>query len=246
MANYCKTCGAQLENDIEYCEKCGTKIEKKGFPMPLLLVIIAAAVVIAFMFLVNIATDGSGGNDNGDPADGPDINIEEPADDGFGDNEPAVDDMVEILMPRIYIEEMSDEDIQFDAQLSGYEAFLNSDGSVTYRMTKEQQQECLDATKYSIDWWIQGMFESGQFPGLVDVQCNEDYSEIKILYTSDFKNKPDSYNLLNLLYLGVMAPQYQVYQGKGYDAKCYLTVVDDVSGEVYLEFTGPDDLSKYE
>ena len=219
--------------------------KKKDYSEPILIAVFAAAIVIAFMILLNTASNGTVETDNGDPVADPDTNTEEPADKGLDVDEPAIEDMVEILMPRIYIEEMSDEDIQFDAQLSGYEVFMNSDGSVTYRMTKEQQQECLDETKYSIDWWIQGMFENDQFPGLVDVQCNDDFSVIKILFTSDFKTKPNSYDLPNLLYLGVMAPQYQVYQGKGYDAKCYLTVVDDVSGEVYLEFTGPDDISKY-
>ena len=174
-------------------------------------------------------------NDGGNEPDGidkPDESV------GTGGAAPQAE-MVEVYIPARIISSADDNNIQETAAKEGFKAVKNDDGSYTYNMTKEQQQKSLDELKnYFVE--ITDSLLDGNITALKDIKCNDDFSVIELFFTKDIADDAESFQAI-IDTFGYNAPIYQLYQGKGDEAKTELRVYEVNSGRLIVTYFSPDE-----
>ncbi len=136
---------------------------------------------------------------------------------------------VELTIPADFAGEVTQEQLDESVKEKGYEsAKLNSDGSITYVMTKAQHKELLDTISKSIDDSLQDMVGSSDFPNITAVTANEDYTSFTITTKNSEPDMAESFSVLALYMYGGM---YAVFNGEKAD-NIHVDFVNDASGEV--------------
>ncbi|MBQ0065061.1 MAG: hypothetical protein KBT48_04795 [Firmicutes bacterium] len=90
---------------------------------------------------------------------------------------------VTITLPAFLIadEEITQEDLDKAVQEKGYSAAtLNEDGSITYSMSKEQQNELLDKYRKNTDETIKDLIGQEGTENVVDITYNNDLTEFVV------------------------------------------------------------------
>lgn len=137
---------------------------------------------------------------------------------------------VEITVPAdIAGEEITQEQCDQIREENGYKSVtLNSDGSVTYVMTKLQHEKMMDNLRATIDQALDEMVASEDYPNVVAIDVNKDYTKFTITTTSTEMTMMDSISILGFYLYGGM---YNSYNG---------TPVDDVETIWINEETGEE------
>lgn len=135
---------------------------------------------------------------------------------------------VELTVPVDFVEEgTTQEGLDSLVAEKGFKsATLNDDGSVTYVMTKGQHKELMEGIKASIDESIADMMSSGDYPTIVDIKANDNYTAFDVTLSSDALGLTESLSALVLYMCGGM---YNAFNG---------TTVDNISVSFISQATG--------
>ena len=119
---------------------------------------------------------------------------------------------VTITVPADFLDEgVTQENLDEQAKEKGFKSItLNDDGSATYVMTKAQHEEMMDGIRQSIDGSLLEMASSEDYPSVVSIDANEDYTEYKITVNAEEVGLQESFLVLSLYVFGGM---YHVFNG---------------------------------
>jgi hypothetical protein len=139
-----------------------------------------------------------------------------------------------VTIPATFFEDTSEDEIKAAAEEAGYQSYkINSDGSVTYTMTKAKHQEMLNEYAASINEYIDGLLngdEETKVEGFSNIECNDDYSEVNI-----YVNK-DTYTMWDMMYalsFYIQGGYYQMFNGvSSEDVDVEVNFIDNVSGDI--------------
>ncbi len=136
---------------------------------------------------------------------------------------------VEITVPSDFIGETTQEDIDKNVKEKGFvSGKLNSDGSVTYKMTKKQHKELVAQIKEKIDSQLNEMVGSEDYPNIVNVEANDDYTSFTITTKSTELGLMESMSTLAFYMYGGM---YNAFAGEQVD-NIHVDFVNEESGQV--------------
>lgn len=127
-----------------------------------------------------------------------------------------------------------------NAEAEGVQVTKNSDGSLTYKMSKETHKKLMDGMKKSTSDSLSQLKTSGDYESITDVKYNDDFSQISIVVNkAKYESSLDSFASLNA---GLQGMFYQIFDGK--DANHSTVKVDfvDETGKVIESVTYPDAL----
>ncbi len=159
--------------------------------------------------------------------------------DDFGDIEVDQDMLsVTITFPADFVGESSQERIdQNVAEDDGFlEGTYNEDGSVTYVMTNEKYQELLDGTAQTIDASLQEIVDSDDYPNVLSITHNDDYTEFTVECAEDFIGANNSMLALQFYAYGGM---YGVVLGESPD-NVHVEYIYTETGEIIEEANSRD------
>ncbi len=136
---------------------------------------------------------------------------------------------VEITVPSSFIGDTTQEDIDKSVKENGYvSGTLNSDGSVTYKMTKAQHKELVAKIKETIDTQMSEMVGSEDYPNIVNVEANDNYTSFTITTKSTELGLMESMSTLAFYMYGGM---YNAFAGEQVD-NIHVDFVNEESGQV--------------
>lgn len=129
------------------------------------------------------------------------------------------------------------DDLDQEAKDNGYQsATLNDDGSVTYVMTKAQHQEMMQGIKDTIDSSLSEIAASEDYPGIVKVEANSDYTQYKVYLSTEEVGLSESMAVLSFYIFGGM---YHVFNGTE-SGNINVQYISDATGEVIQEANSND------
>lgn len=136
---------------------------------------------------------------------------------------------VEITVPSSFIGETTQEDIDNSVKEKGFiSGTLNDDGSVAYKMTKKQHKELVAKIRENIDTQMNEMIGSEDYPNIVNVEANDDYTSFTITTKSTELGLMESMSTLAFYMYGGM---YNAFAGEQVD-NIHVDFVNEESGEV--------------
>lgn len=145
---------------------------------------------------------------------------------------------VEITVPAGFFEgETTQEALDKQKDEHGWKsATLNADGSVTYVMTKAQHAEVMDEMKKSIEDSLAGMIGSDDYPNIVSIKANDNYTEFEIVT----KNEAIDFNELFSVYAYyIYGAMYNSFNGTPVD-NINVKFINEASGSLIEEYNSKD------
>ena len=122
---------------------------------------------------------------------------------------------VTLTIPKDFVGETTQEKLDESVKERGYKsATLNSDGSVTYVMTKAQHEEMLTGIRESIDQSLSEMVGSSDYPNITNVEHNDNYTSFTITTTNAEPDMSESFSVMALYMYGGM---YGIFSGEEVD-----------------------------
>lgn len=192
-------------------------------------------LILSVALSVSLCSCSNGNDTSGTESPPPSTGTPAPKQDGDS-NIDTIDDVsvdtglfdVTLTIPADFIEEdMTQEKLDQVATESGYQsATLNADGSVTYVMTKTQHNKMMEGIRQSIDESLSSIGNSDDYPGVVSVKANEDYTKFTVTMSTDEVGMEASFAVM-MFY--VSSGMYHVFNG---------TEVDNVNVQYVKEGTG--------
>lgn len=145
---------------------------------------------------------------------------------------------VTITVPADFLDEgVTQENLDEQAKEKGFKSItLNDDGSATYVMTKAQHEEMMDGIRQSIDESLLEMANSEDYPSVVSIDANEDYTEYKITVNAEEVGLQESFLVLSLYVFGGM---YHVFNGTE-PGNINVQYVNETTGAVIQEANSDD------
>lgn len=145
---------------------------------------------------------------------------------------------VTITVPADFLDEgVTQENLDEQAKEKGFKSItLNDDGSATYVMTKAQHEEMMDEIRQSIDGSLLEMASSEDYPSVVSIDANEDYTEYKITVNAEEVGLQESFLVLSLYVFGGM---YHVFNGTE-PGNINVQYVNETTGAVIQEANSDD------
>lgn len=136
---------------------------------------------------------------------------------------------VSLNIPKDFVGDTTQEELDKSVKEKGYKsATLNSDGSVTYVMTKAQHKEMMDEIRKSIDQSLSEMVGSEEYPNITDITANDDYTNIKVTTKSTELGLDESFSVISLYMYGGM---YAIFNGTHAD-NIHVEFVNEATGEI--------------
>ncbi len=136
---------------------------------------------------------------------------------------------VTLTIPKDFVGDTTQEKLDESAKEKGYKsATLNSDGSVTFVMTKEQHKEMLSGIKETIDKSLADMIGSKDYPNITNVEANDDYTKFTITTKNAEPDLAESFAVMALYMYGGM---YGIFAGEKVD-NVQVDFVNADSGEI--------------
>ncbi len=136
---------------------------------------------------------------------------------------------VTLNIPKDFVGETTQEKLDKSVEEKGYKsATLNTDGSVTFVMTKAQHKEMVDEIKKSIDKSISDMVGSSDYPNITDITANDDYTKFTVTTKNEQPDLAESFAVMGLYTCGGM---YGIFAGEKVD-NIHVDFVNDASGEI--------------
>lgn len=136
---------------------------------------------------------------------------------------------VTITVPKDFIGETTQEELDAKAKEKGFKsATLNSDGSVTYVMTKAQHKEMLDEISANINNSLAELVGSDSTPNITDIKANDDFTSFTVTTKNEEPDLAESFMVLSLYMYGGM---YAIFSGDEVD-NIHVDYVNAASGEI--------------
>lgn len=137
---------------------------------------------------------------------------------------------VTITVPADYVEEGTTQDsLNKAAKEEGYKsATLNSDGSVTYVMTKSQHKKMMDGIAQGIDESLADMANSEEYPTITKIEANDDYTQFKVYLNTNEVGVSESIATLGFY---LFSGTYHVFNGTG-PGGVIIQFINESTGEV--------------
>lgn len=144
---------------------------------------------------------------------------------------------VEITIPKDFVGDTTQDELDESVKEKGYKsATLNSDGSVTYVMTKSQHEEMLSGIKESIDQSLSEMVGSSDYPNITNVEHNADYTSFTITTKNAEPDLSESFSVMALYMYGGM---YGIFSGEKVD-NVHVDFKNADSGEIISSANSED------
>ena len=136
---------------------------------------------------------------------------------------------VTLTIPKDFIGDITQEELDESVKERGYKsATLNSDGSVTYVMTKAQHEEMLAGIRENIDNSLAEMVGSSNYPNITDVKANDNYTSFTITTENAEPDLSESFAVMGMYMYGGM---YGIFSGEEVD-NIHVDYVNADSGEI--------------
>ncbi len=136
---------------------------------------------------------------------------------------------VTITLPQDFVSYESQEELDEVVKAKGYKSgTLNSDGSVTLVMTKEQHRELMAAVSETIDEGLADMIESEDYPNITAISANDNYTVFTITTRNEEISLGETLSVLTFYLYGGM---YAVFSGENVD-NIHVDFVNEASGEI--------------
>lgn len=145
---------------------------------------------------------------------------------------------VEMTIPAEFVgEEATQENLDQEAMKNGYKSIiLNEDGSATYTMTKTQHNKMMDEMKTSFDISFQEMVASEDYPNVVSIKANDNYTEFIVVTKNQELDMSESFSVLTFyMYSGM----YNIFNGTEVD-NINIKYINEASGEIISESNSSD------
>lgn len=139
---------------------------------------------------------------------------------------------VTITVPGVIFGTQSDQEIMENAEQEDIDASIDENGTVTYTMTPEKQQELLLGFKTNFEENLTTVTDNGEIPGLVSVSYNDSMSVFTVVVNCEAFQAEQGEDHLGMLYSA--GSTYQIYAGKPeeeIDVK--VTLVDQNTNETF-------------
>lgn len=144
---------------------------------------------------------------------------------------------VTLTIPKDFVGDTTQEKLDESAKEKGYKsATLNSDGSVTYVMTKAQHEEMLAGIRESIDQSLAEMVGSTDYPNITNVEANDNYTSFTITTKNAEPDLSESFSVMGLYMYGGM---YGIFAGEEVD-NIHVDFVNADSGEIISSANSED------
>lgn len=145
---------------------------------------------------------------------------------------------VTITVPADFLDEgVTQEDLDAQAKDSGYKSItLNDDGSATYIMTKAQHKEMMDGIKQSIDESLSEMVGSEDYPSIVSIDANDDYTEYKIVVNTEEVGLAEGFLVMGFY---IFSGMYHVFNGTD-PGNINIKYINETTGAVIEEANSND------
>lgn len=145
---------------------------------------------------------------------------------------------VTITVPADFLDEgVTQEQLDVQAKDRGFKSItLNDDGSATYIMTKAQHKEMMDEIRQSIDESLSGMVGSEEYPSVVSIEANADYTEYKIVVNTEEIGLAESFLVMGLY---IFSGMYHVFNGTE-PGNINVQYINETTGAVIQEANSDD------
>ncbi len=144
---------------------------------------------------------------------------------------------VTLTVPKEFAGETTQEKLDETVKEKGYKsATLNSDGSVTYVMTKAQHKEMLTGIRESIDQSLAEMVGSSDYPNITNVEHNDNYTSFTITTKNAEPDTSESFSVMTLYMYGGM---YGIFSGEKVD-NVHVDFKNADSGEIIRSANSKD------
>ncbi len=144
---------------------------------------------------------------------------------------------VTMTLPKDFIGDVTQEYLDEYAAERGYKsATLNSDGSVTLKLTKAQHEEILAETRASIDDSLAKMIGSPETPNITDIKANDNYTVFTITTKNTELDFGEAFLVLSLYASGGM---YGIFSGEDVD-NIRVDYVNAETGEIISSANSKD------
>lgn len=119
---------------------------------------------------------------------------------------------VKITLPAEYVgPDVTQEKLDEEAGEDYQSAILNSDGTVTYKMTKKQHQDMLSSLKENIDSSIKKMVDDNENYAIESIDYNDTFTEFNLHMESNTVGLGDSYAVITFYMAGGI---YGIFSGE--------------------------------
>ena len=207
-------------------------------------------IILSFSLLVSLCACGSKNSGPTEPSNIP----TDAADYSSEENESSDDEMgigsigdidvesglfdVTITVPADFLDEgITQEDLDAQARDRGFKSItLNDDGSATYIMTKAQHKEMMDGIKQSIDESLSEMVGSEDYPSIVSIETNDDYTEYKIVVNTEDVGLTESFLMMGFY---IFSGMYHVFNGTE-PGNINVQYINETTGTVIQEANSDD------
>ncbi len=151
---------------------------------------------------------------------------------------------VEVTLPPSFFEGEGIDQAIADAKEEGIkEATKNSDGSVTYKMSKDKHKEMMEEIEVGLKEYLEELKTSEEYPSIKNVTANKEYSEYTLVVNKEgYENGFEGFATLGL---GMMGIYYQIFDGvDSDDAIVEVHIKDETTDEIFDTVVFPDDMGE--
>ena len=149
---------------------------------------------------------------------------------------------VTLNIPKDFAGDTTQQELDESVKEKGYKsATLNSDGSITYVMTKAQHKEMMDGITDSINQSLSEMVGSEDYPNFTDIKANDDFTSFTITTKSSELSLDESISVITFYMYGGM---YAIFNGTHAD-NIHVDFVNEATGEV-IDSANSEDMGKDE
>lgn len=135
----------------------------------------------------------------------------------------------EITISADFMGEITQEELDNEIKEGHYKsAKVNSDGSVTFSMTKSQHRRILKETEESINDSLDEMIGSEEYPNFTSVSANKNFTEFKVKTKSEQLDMLESFSVMVFYIYGGM---YNGFTGREID-NISVTFINDKTGDI--------------
>lgn len=136
---------------------------------------------------------------------------------------------VEITIPADFVGETTQAELDAIATEHGYKSIvLNSDGSATYTMTKEQHKILMDGIVESINTSLSEMIGSADYPNFTAITANDDFTHFEVTTKSTELDFTESFSVVAFYLYGGM---YHAFNGSTVD-NIHVDFINADSGQI--------------
>lgn len=144
---------------------------------------------------------------------------------------------VDLTIPADYAGSHTQSELNNISEELGYDSItLNPDGSITYKMTRQQHEKLLDETRNEINAQIQDMIKSEDYPNFTDIKTNNDFTKFTVTTTSDELNITESMSIFVFYTYGGL---YGAFSGSDIE-NIHVEYVNQYTGTVISEADSRD------